>query len=143
MIRLLLLNAFAGTAAGAVLILLSFILPRLGLTGDRHREADPGEIGSMPRRQANVLSTAIHLLIFGLLGMGYGAILVSSGLINYSVVPLLAYAVLATLVFGGIVFPLEGSGLFGWREDHWIAADLFVMNCAWAFLYWMVVVAIQ
>ena len=138
----ILLDAFAGTAGGAVLIFLSFLLPHLGLIQHPRLEADPGHIHHLPRREANIVSLGVHLVLFGILGMLFGAS-VRFGIATTSIGSILAASAIATVIFGGIVFPIEGSGLFGWKEDHWLGIDLFVMNIVWAVLFFLFIHAIS
>jgi hypothetical protein len=132
----ILLDAFAGTAGGAVLIFLSFLLPHLGLIQHSRLEADPGHIHHLPRREANILSVAVHLVLFGILGMILG-ICVRAGVASTSIGSVLGAGTIVTLIFGGIILPIEGSGVFGWKEDHWLGIDLFVMNVIWVVLFFL------
>lgn len=138
----ILLDAFAGTAGGAVLIFLSFLLPHLNLIRHPRLEADPGHIHHLPRREANIVSVGVHLVLFGILGMLFG-LCIRSGLATASFGSIVTAGFIVTIIFGGIILPIEGSGFFGWKEDHWLGIDLFVMNSVWVVLFFLFIHAIS
>jgi hypothetical protein len=140
--NLILLGGIAGAAAGGILLFLSHIAPRFG-AGAFVRDLDAVRVfgREISRREAHALGMFLHLALSFVFGALY-AFGVSQGIASgYRAVPLAAYAGLITLFAGGVVMPLEGHGLFGWKEDSWFVVDLFITNVLWTALYALVVTA--
>jgi hypothetical protein len=132
----MLYGAIAGLGSGAILILFSHLAPRFG-AGDYVKDIDRLRLfgRSYTRRESHVVGVLVHLgmsLFFGAL-FSFG---VTQGVAaRYGWQELGAYAVLMTIIVGGVIMPLEGHGLFGHREDAWFAIDLMVTNILWVLLY--------
>ncbi|MFA5935848.1 MAG: hypothetical protein WC787_03275 [Patescibacteria group bacterium] len=127
----------AGASAGGILLLLSHVAPLFG-AGNFVRDLDqPKLLGrDVTRREAHIAGMLIHLLVSIVGGGGY-AFLISTGVIsNFHFLPILAWSGIIALVMGGIVLPLEGHGVFGFKEDAWFPIDLLLTNVLWAILFW-------
>jgi len=132
----LLLGTFGGLGAGAVLLLLSHIAPRFG-AGAFVRDLDQVCVlgHDCSRREAHFIGIALHLALSLLFGAAY-VYGVGEGVVSgFHPLPLTLYALVLTIVMGGIVLPLEGHGLFGVKEDGWFPVDLLVTNLLWALLF--------
>ena len=118
------------------MIFLSHLAPSLG-AGSFVKDMDVIRCfgRTCSRRESHVIGIMVHVALYLACGLIYGA-LVGQGVVSgYGALPLAAYAAIVTVFIGGVILPLEGHGLFGWREDHWFAADLFIMNAVWAILF--------
>lgn len=133
---MILLAGLAGLTAGAIVIFLSHVAPRLGMA---EKAPDMDVIRcfgyTCTRRESHVIGVAVHAIFYFVFGMVYGFGVTQGIAAGYAVIPLAVYAVVITIVLGGVVLPLEGHGLFGWREDHWFTADLLASNMVWALLF--------
>jgi hypothetical protein len=125
----------AGFAAGGILVLLSHLAFRVG-AGSGLREIDQLHFlgRTFSRRESHVVGICIHLVLYGVAGIAFGG-LVGFGMLANSVIGLVEYCLIITLVFGGVILPLEGHGLFGLREDPWFAVDLLIANAIWVTLF--------
>ncbi len=125
----------AGFAAGGVLILLSHLAFRVG-AGSGLREIDQLHFfgRTFSRRESRIVGILIHLILYGLAGSAFG-ILVQFGMLAHTVLDLTEYLLILTLVFGGVILPLEGHGLFGLEEDPWFPVDLLIANAIWVILF--------
>lgn len=134
-----LLGGLSGIGAGGILLFLSHIAPRFG-AGNYVRDTDALRLfgRNYSRREAHLFGVVFHLALSFLFGacFAYG---VQQGVASgYDFIPLGLYALLITVFVGGVVMPLEGHGLFGWKEDAWFTLDLFLTNVGWAVLYGLV-----
>jgi hypothetical protein len=132
------LAGLSGFAAGSVMILISHLVLRTG--GAEVRDLDRLRLfgKTLTRRESHVAGIVIHAILYGAAGIGFGAlahfgILSANEAGSYG-----AYLLILTLVFGGVILPLEGHGLFGSREDAWFAVDLLISNAIWTILFWTV-----
>lgn len=131
----ILLAGIAGLGAGSILILLTHIAPRFGCD-DLIKDPDAARFfgKTFSPRESHAIGVVVHLIVYGFFGMLF-QVGVELGMVAYLFLPLSAYAAVLTLFLGGVVLPLEGHGLFGWREDHWLAVDLLIMNALWVLLF--------
>lgn len=128
-------GAMAGGAAGAILLMVSHLAPRLGaktIVRDLDQVCILGHDCS--HREAHLIGILLHLLLSLVFGAVY-AFGVLYGLVTLHPLWLGAYALLLTLFVGLVVMPLEGHGLFGTKEDTWFTADLFITNALWVALF--------
>lgn len=127
----------AGVSSGAMVLFLSHIAPRFG-AGNFIRDLDrPHVFGkAITRREAHLLGIFVHLLLSGIFGGIYAALVAIDVFSGFFLLPLLGWGLLLTLVLGGVVLPLEGHGLFGVREDAWFPVDLLLTNVLWSLLFW-------
>lgn len=136
MINISLIAASAGVVASGVLILFSAIIPRWFVSAAVHQLDVIHMSGRiLSKKESYVVGILIHLifsLFFGAL-FGVGMRL---GIVDISIVSMMVFYVVVSLVLGGIVLPIEGHGLFGWKEDHWIPVDLLAMNAVWVLIFW-------
>lgn len=136
----ILYGGIAGLCAGTVLILFSHLAPRIG-AGDYVKDIDRVRLfgRTYTRRESHIFGVLVHLIIsffFGAL-FSYGVI---QGIVSvYGFWELVGYVILMTVVLGGIIMPLEGHGLFGYREDKWFSIDLLLTNIGWAVLYYLII----
>jgi hypothetical protein len=129
----------AGIIAGGIMIFLSHLAPYVH-AGSFVKDVDVIRCfgRTCTRRESHIIGIMVHLALYLAAGLAYGA-LVAQGLASgFGPLPLVAYAVFITVFMGGVVMPLEGHGLFGWREDHWFAADLLIMNAVWVILFGLI-----
>jgi len=127
----------AGCIAGAILLFLSHVAPMFG-AGNFLRDMDePRLFGKfITRREAHVVGAFAHLLISGLAGAAYGALIRMNVIPDFGFLPILGWSVVLSIAMGGIILPLEGHGLFGVKEDVWFPVDLFLTNILWGILFW-------
>jgi hypothetical protein len=132
------LAGLAGLAAGSVMILVSHLVLRTG--GDNIRDLDRLHFfgKTLTRRESHVAGIIIHALLYGAAGIGFGALAHFGMLSTDDAGSYGAYLLVLTLVFGGVILPLEGHGLFGSREDAWFAVDLLISNAIWTILFWTI-----
>lgn len=127
----------AGISAGAIMLLFSHVAPYIG-AGNFIRDTDePRLFGrEVTHREAHIVGMLVHLLVSGVWGGGY-MVLVAYGIVSgYALLPILAWGGILYVVMGGIILPLEGHGLFGFKEDKWFPIDVALTNVCWAILYW-------
>jgi hypothetical protein len=132
----LLLSGVAGMGAGGIILFLSHIAPRFG-AGNFLRDLDELHVlgRDYTRRESHVLGVLIHLLLCLVFGVVY-KVGVDLGIITgYDFWSLVIYSVILTVFLGGVVMPLEGHGLFGFREDAWFPIDLLLTNLGWVFFF--------
>lgn len=133
-------GAIAGMTAGAIMMLLSHLAPRFG-AGEYVKDIDVIRCfgRTCSRRESHVIGIIVHLVLYMFFGLLY-AVGTEHGLVDgFGALPLAVYVVLMTVFLGGAIMPLEGHGLFGWREDHWFVVDLLLLNAGWAVLYGLVI----
>jgi uncharacterized membrane protein (DUF2068 family) len=136
----ILIGGIAGAGAGGVLLFLSHVAPRFG-AGNFIRDLDEIRVlgRAVTHREAHILGMFIHVVLSFCFGVLF-AYFVASGVVQgYTLIPLLLYAALMTVVMGGVVMPLEGHGVFGRKEDAWFPIDLMITNLLWVFLYWCII----
>jgi hypothetical protein len=138
MINLPILAGAIGVVASGVLVLLSVITPRWFVSEAVH-ELDVVRFGgrSLSKKESSLVGVLIHFIFSLFFGVLFGAGM-NLGIFDLHLVSMGMYSIVMTLILGGIVLPLEGHGLFGWREDHWIPVDLFAMNVLWVLIFWFV-----
>jgi hypothetical protein len=127
----------AGASAGAILLFLSHIAPKFG-AGNFVRDLDkPILLGrSVTRREAHFVGMFLHLVMSAVFGAGY-AVLADHGLVSgFDPLPIFAWGLGLACVNGLVVFPIEGHGIFGIKEDSWFPVDLVITNLLWAALFW-------
>jgi len=137
---LLLIGAVAGMSAGAIMIFLSHVAPRLG-AGNFIRDIDqPQVLGrDISRREAHLLGILVHLCLSLVFGIGY-AFLVDQGWIkDFSILPILFYSIAVALFTGLVVMPIEGHGLFGRKHDNWFMIDVVLTNFFWGVVYFALI----
>ncbi len=129
-------GAYAGLAAGGVMVFLSHVAPRLG-AGNYIREVfEPVVLGRiLSRREAQLVGVLFHLLLSLLFGIGFAFFVGQHWLSGFFVHSLFAWSVVMTLVIGLIIMPLEGHGWFGLKHDAWFMIDAFLTNLIWGFLF--------
>lgn len=134
-----LISGIAGIIAAGVMILLSHLAPYVG-AGSFVKDIDVIRCfgRTCTRRESHIIGVMVHIALYLACGLVYGALVAQGILSGFSALPLGAYALIVTVFMGGVVMPLEGHGLFGWREDHWFAADLLIMNAVWAILFGLI-----
>lgn len=133
---MVLFGAIAGIVAGAVMILLSHLASRY-VAAAYAKDTDIIVCFGRrcTRRESHVIGITVHVILYMFFGLLY-AVLVTQGVMDgFRALPLFIYALLVTLVMGGIFLPLEGHGLFGMREDKWFIIDLALANLGWMILY--------
>jgi hypothetical protein len=132
----LLFGAIGGFGAGAILFLLSHLAPRMG-AGTFVRDLDQVCIlgHDCSRREAHLIGAALHLGLSIIFGAAYVYAANQGMVTGFRTLPLALYALLLTIFMGGIVLPLEGHGLFGFKEDAWFPADLLITNALWVLLF--------
>lgn len=137
---LILLGGIAGVVAGAVLLFLSHVAPRFS-AGAFVRDVDAVRVfgREISRREAHALGMLLHLALSFFFGAFFAFHVVQGVASGFNPAPLAAYAILITLFTGGVVMPLEGHGLFGWKEDGWFMMDLLLTNALWTVLYALIV----
>ena len=131
-----LLGAITGFGAGAVMLFLAHVAPKIG-AGSFVRDTDELRVfGRMyTKREGHLIGVLLHLMLSFVFGGCY-AIAVSQGVFaGYHAGPLALYAILLTLFMGGVVMPIEGHGLFGLKEDSWFPVDLAFTNILWAAIF--------
>lgn len=132
------LGAVAGASAGASLLLLTHVAPWFALQRVVRDIDEPRVFGKrVTRREAHLIGATVHIVISTLFGALYGHFVDQSIAPGFDVLPLLGWGGVMALVFGGIVMPLEGHGIFGVREDAWFPVDLSLTCMFWAVLYWV------
>lgn len=130
----------SGAIAGAIIILLSHLAPRLG-AGNFVRDLDEPHIfgKKISHRESHLLGILVFLLVSMLFGGLYTYLVEQWLFLDYSFVSVLGWGFLMALFFGGIVMPLEGHGVFGVKEDAWYPVDLILANLIWAVIYWWII----
>jgi hypothetical protein len=137
-----LLTGSIGVVASCVLMLFSVVIPRW-FVSDAVQHVDVFRFGNRvfsktESRLFGILVYFIFSLFFGVL-FGVG---MDFHVLDVDFYSLGVYFVVISLILGGIVLPLEGHGLFGWKEDHWIPVDLLAMNAIWIFIFWALLVVL-
>lgn len=129
-------GGIAGIGAGAVLLFLSHLAPRIG-AGNFVHDADRLRLfgRAYSRREAHLFGMIVHLSLSFLAGAIYAFGLQEGFVSGLQAVPLLVYAIILTVFFGGVLMPLEGHGLFGLKEDRWFPLDLLITNVLWVLLF--------
>jgi hypothetical protein len=131
-----LIAALAGIAAGAILFALNHLAPKFG-AGRFVRDLDTVCIlgHDCSGREAHLIGVLLHFVLSAFFGAAY-AVAVGFGMVmGYAAGPLLMYAIILTVVMGGVVMPLQGHGLFGMKEDAWFPVDLLLTNVMWVALF--------
>jgi len=129
------IGAYAGLAAGAILLLFSHIAPRFAAK-NFIRELDPSTMFGrvLSRREAHLIGILIHLILSTLSGILF-AVGVQWGWAPFKILPILAWSIILLLFSGLIVMPLEGHGWFGLKHDAWFAVDALITNILWGVMY--------
>jgi hypothetical protein len=142
MMNLPFLAGAIGVTASCVLILFSFLLPRWFVSTAVH-QIDAFRFGDriFSKKESQTLGVFIHLIFSMFFGALFG-VGMNMGIFDVGLLSMTIYLVIISLILGGIVLPVEGHGLFGWREDHWIPVDLIAMNTVWIFIFWGLLVAL-
>lgn len=142
MISLPILTGAIGIVASGVLVLLSAIVPRWFVSEAVH-ELEVFRFGSkaLSKKSSRLVGVLVHFIFSMFFGILFGAGM-TVGIFQLNLASMGIFSIIMTLILGGIILPLEGHGLFGWREDHWIPVDLFAMNVLWIFIFWIVLVAL-
>jgi len=143
--QLLLTGAVAGISAGAIMIFLSHIAPRLG-AGNYIRDIDNPQLfgRGISRRESHLLGVLVHLCLSILFGIGYAALVDNNLVTGFSFWPIVLYSLAVSLFVGIFVMPVEGHGFFGMKHDRWFMIDILLTNVFWGLLYfglvrlWMV-----
>ena len=136
---MILLALVGGAMSGVILLFFSHVAPRFG-AGNFIRDLDePRAFGKeLTRREAHLLGALLHLLT-SIVAAGTFAVLVAQFVFSgFGLLPLLGCGMVMTLVIGGVLLPLEGHGLFGFKEDPWFPVDLFLTNVLWSVLFWWI-----
>ena len=134
------LGLAAGTIAGAIMLFLSHLAPLFGAGNFILDLDEPRVFGrEITRREAHVLGVLVHLLMTAVFGGVYAWLVETGMFLDFSLLPILIWGLLATLFMGGVVFPIEGHGLFGIREDNWFPVDLVITNVGWALIFWWII----
>lgn len=134
---MILIGVITGVLVGAILLFAAHLAPMFG-AGNFVRDLDePVLFGrALSRREAHLLGVLVHLSMSALFGGAY-VFLVDLGILSgYDLLSIIGWGVIMSFVLGGIVFPLEGHGLFGVKEDAWFPVDLILTNIAWSILFW-------
>jgi uncharacterized membrane protein YagU involved in acid resistance len=142
-ISLPILTGAIGVVASGVLILFSYLIPRWFVSGAEHT-LDMVRFGgrAFSKKESAMIGIFIHLVFSLFFGVIYG-VGMNAGIFDLSITMMFVYSLVMTLVLGGILLPLEGHGLFGWKEDHWIAVDLFTANILWVLIFWALVIVLR
>jgi len=135
--NLVLLSGCAGIVASGLIIFLSHFAHWFGveMSFDPDRARFFGSYVS--KRESHTIGIVVHVLLYAAFGMIFGAFVLNN-LLTFQWWSLGVYAFAVTCFLGGVIAPLEGHGLFGWKEDHWFGADLFLMNIVWAALFGLI-----
>lgn len=133
------IGAYAGVAAGAILLFLSHIAPRFAAQ-NFIQELGPSTIfgHTLSRREAHLMGILVHLI----LSLIYGALFafgVERGWASFTILPILGWSVILLLFTGLIVMPLEGHGWFGLKHDAWFAVDALLTNLLWGVMYFVLI----
>lgn len=129
----------AGISAGGIMLFLSHVAPYFK-AGNFVRDLDqPVLFGrTITRREAHLVGIFVFLILSAVFGGLFGW-LVETGLVaGFQFLPSVIWSVILTLVYGGIILPLEGHGFFGLKEDAWFPVDLVITNFLWAVLFWQI-----
>ncbi|MCI0478995.1 hypothetical protein L0Y59_00415 [Candidatus Uhrbacteria bacterium] len=126
-----------GAAAGAVILLLSHLAPRVG-AGAFVRDIDrPVLLGkSVSRRGSHVIGMAVYLALAAAFGACFAVFVEHGAVSGYDVLPIFVWGTAFACMNGLVVLPLEGHGLFGAKEDVWFPIDVVVTSLLWAVLFW-------
>lgn len=131
-----LLAGAIGVFTSGVLLLFSVIVPRWLVSKAVHElEVFRPGAGRMSKKESMLFGMVVHLIFSLFFGVLFGAA-VMTGILSVNAVSMLIYFFVMSLFLGGVVLPLEGHGLFGWKEDHWIPVDLLAMNALWILIFW-------
>ncbi len=134
---MLLIALTVGIIAGALILFVAHLAPTFG-AGNFIRDLDQPHLFSktITRREAHLIGSLVHLLVSGIFGVLF-AHLVQNGLFTgFTFLNILLWSALHALFVGGVIFPLEGHGLFGTKEDAWFPIDLALTSLAWGILFW-------
>lgn len=136
MISFPIITGAVGIVTSGVLILFSILMPRWFVSGAVH-QLDVIRISgrALSKKESNIVGILIHLIFSLFFGVLFGAG-VNVGIVDVTAISMGIFFIVLSLIFGGIVLPLEGHGLFGWKEDHWIPVDLLAMNGVWVLIFW-------
>jgi hypothetical protein len=139
--NLVLISGCAGIVASGLIIFLSHFASWFGveMSFDPDRARFLGRYVS--KRESHTVGIVVHALLYAAFGMMFGA-LVMNAVATFEPFPLAIYALGVTCFLGGVIAPLEGHGIFGWKEDHWFGADLLLMNVVWAALFGIIMFVI-
>ncbi|MBU2509372.1 MAG: hypothetical protein ABII13_02595 [Patescibacteria group bacterium] len=130
----------AGLSAGGILLFLSHIAP-LFKAGNFVRDLDqPVLFGkTITRREAHFVGIFTYIVLSAVFGGLFG-FLVNLGVVpDFSFIPIIIWGVVLTVLYGGIIMPIEGHGFFGLKEDTWFPIDLIITNLLWAILFWWLI----
>jgi hypothetical protein len=131
----LIVGACVGLIAGAILVLLSLLVPKLG-TGKFIQENEHSRVFGkrISRREAHLLGILLHLVLSAIFGLFFAIFIELAWLSGYQFIPMLFFVAALTLVTGFIIMPLEGHGLFGKKHDAWFMVDALLTNLIWGHL---------
>jgi len=134
----ILAGVYAGI--GAILTFLSYVAPHFG-AGSYVRDLDPPTISGrkLSKRETQIAGLLIHLGLSSFFGAGYAACVEYQLVPNFSLLPILGWGIVMSLLAGLIVMPLEGHGLFGRKHDAWFMVDAIITNTLWAFLFFALI----
>jgi len=126
-----------GALAGAILLFLSHLAPKIGARNFIRDLDDPHFFGQdVTHREAHLLGALTHLVMSGVFG-GVYAYLVSLGIFSdYGFLSVVIWGFITSVFIGGVVLPIEGHGIFGIKEDHWFPIDLVLTSLVWSVVFW-------
>ena len=116
MISLPILTGAIGIVASGVLVLLSAIVPRWFVSEAVH-ELEVFRFGSktLSKKGSRLVGILVHFIFSLFFGILFGAGM-TIGFFQLNLASMGTLSIIMTLILGGIILPLEGHGLFGWRE---------------------------
>lgn len=136
------LTGAIGVVTSVAMMIVSAFIPRWFVSKAEH-QLDVvrlrGRIFS--KQESSILGVLLHIVFSLFFGVVFG-VGMSFGIFSLQISSMAVYFVAMSLVLGGIVLPIEGHGLFGWREDHWIPVDLLAMNVLWIFIFWALLIVL-
>ena len=137
---MILAGLIVGTIAGAILLFLSYLAPYVGAGNFIPELHDTDVLGKrLTRREGQFVGMLTHIVASAFFGALYAALVEWHVVYDFSIIHLLEWSLVMTLIIGGIVMPLEGHGLFGLKEDSWFPIDLLITNVNWAVLFWWLI----
>lgn len=129
----------AGISAGGIMLFLSHVAPYFK-AGNFVRDLDqPVMFGKIvTKREAHLVGILTFIVISAVFGGLFGLLVQMNVVAGFQFLPIIIWSLILTLVYGGIILPLEGHGFFGLKEDAWFPVDLVITNFLWAVLFWQI-----
>ncbi len=90
------------------------------------------------RREAHLVGIFVFLILSTVFGGLFGLLVQTGVAAGFQFLPIILWSLVLTLVYGGVILPLEGHGFFGLKEDAWFPVDLVITDFLWAILFWQI-----